>query len=198
MNDHEQACAWAQLMLSKPDVLILDSETTGLRGSDQVCQLAILTTAGQVILDTLVKPTIPISRDASAIHGITDATVAEAPTFAELAPKLREILAGATVLIYNANFDTRLLEQSARAHQLTTEEPIFAADYRCAMEVYSQWVGEWSRFGDYKWQRLPGGDHTALGDCKATLDVLKRMAGPLAPVEGQGDAVTGEAQPDGV
>jgi hypothetical protein len=28
-----------------------------------------------------------------------------------------------------------------------------------------------------KWAKLTGGDHTALGDCRATLALLKRMAG---------------------
>jgi DNA polymerase-3 subunit epsilon len=45
------------------------------------------------------------------------------------------------------------------------------------MQWYSQWVGEWNDYHqDYKWQRLPGGDHSALGDCKATLEVIRRMA----------------------
>lgn len=29
---------------------------------------------------------------------------------------------------------------------------------------------------NYRWQRLPGGDHSALGDCWATLKVLQKMA----------------------
>jgi DNA polymerase III epsilon subunit-like protein len=27
------------------------------------------------------------------------------------------------------------------------------------------------------WQRLPGGDHSALGDARATLNLVRRMAG---------------------
>jgi DNA polymerase-3 subunit epsilon len=46
------------------------------------------------------------------------------------------------------------------------------------MHWYSQWIGDWNDYhGNYKWQRLPGGDHSALGDCRATLAVLKQMAG---------------------
>jgi len=29
---------------------------------------------------------------------------------------------------------------------------------------------------NYRWQRLPGGDHSALSDCLATLKVLQAMA----------------------
>ena len=159
-------------------MLILDTETTGLHGNAEIVQIGIIDLSGAVLLDTLVKPTRPISRDASAIHGITDAKVADAPTFADLAPQLRELLSGVTVVIYNAAFDERMLEQSAQAHQLTYEVPIFAGEYTCAMEPYSTWCGDWSSYhGSYRWQRLPGGDHSALGDCRACLAVLKRMAG---------------------
>lgn len=45
------------------------------------------------------------------------------------------------------------------------------------MLKYAQWYGEYSEYwGDYKWQPLPGGDHTALGDSLAALECLKEMA----------------------
>lgn len=178
-SDQDQARAWAAKLLAMPDLLILDTETTGLHGSAEIVQIALIDVAGRVLIDTLVKPTRPIPRDASAIHGITDDKVAFAPTFADVAPQLRELLSGATVVIYNADFDVRLMEQSAQAHQLTIEAPIFAGEYQDAMEMYSQWCGQWSSYhGNYRWQRLPGGDHSALGDCRACLAVLKRMAEP--------------------
>jgi DNA polymerase III subunit epsilon len=47
----------------------------------------------------------------------------------------------------------------------------------CAMKAYAMWVGEWSdRRGSYKWQRLTGGNHRALGDCLATLQLIQKMA----------------------
>lgn len=52
----------------------------------------------------------------------------------------------------------------------------------CAMQWYSQWVGEWNDYhGNYKWQKLPGGNHTAYGDCLATLLVIEKMARSYQP-----------------
>jgi hypothetical protein len=49
--------------------------------------------------------------------------------------------------------------------------------WRCAMKRYAAFVGEWSeRYEDYAYQPLPGGDHRALGDARAALAVLRRMA----------------------
>lgn len=179
LSDQDRARAWAAKLLADPHTLILDIETTGLHGTAEIVQIAIITVGGQILLDTLVKPTQPIPTDATMIHHITDSDVQGAPTFAELAPTLRELLSGATVVIYNADFDTRLMEQSAAAQQLPIELPIFAGEYTCAMEMYSQWVGQWSSYHHtYRWQKLPGGDHSALGDARACLKALQMMAEP--------------------
>lgn len=133
-TDRAAARDWARSLLAKDDWLILDTETTGLHSDAEIVQIAIAAPSGQILLDTLVKPTRPIPPAATRIHGIRDADVAGAPTFAELAPQIRELLSGATVVIYNADYDNRLLEQSAAAHDLTYEVPIFGADkYDCAM-----------------------------------------------------------------
>ena len=39
------------------------------------------------------------------------------------------------------------------------------------------YAGQWDDYyQNYRWQRLPEGDHSALGDCRATLEVIRRMA----------------------
>lgn len=175
-SDQDQARAWAVKLLADPSTLVLDTETTGLHGDAEIVQIAIIDTSGRVLLDTLVRPTRAIPRDASAIHHITDERVKDAPTFADIAPKLRALLAGQRVIIYNADFDCRMLRQSATACGVVHELGCFFED---AMEPYSAWVGSWSSYHhSYRWQRLPGGDHSALGDCRACLKVLQMMAEP--------------------
>lgn len=52
------------------------------------------------------------------------------------------------------------------------------AGYDCAMLRYAEWVGEWNNYhNSFCWQKLEGGDHSALGDCATTLAVLEKMAG---------------------
>jgi DNA polymerase-3 subunit epsilon len=173
ITDRELAAQWARDLLSR-DLIILDTETTGLGPTDQIIQLGIIDRDGTILLDTLTKPTCRISPDAYAIHGITEAMLADAPPFAEIAPRLTELLAGRRLAIYNADFDTRLLRQSAAAAGVVL--PALSAD--CVMRAYSAWIGQWSRRrGSYRWQALQGGDHGAVGDARATLAVLRRMAG---------------------
>lgn len=180
-----ELAAWAAAALADPDVRILDTETTGLEDDARILDLAVITGAGQVLLDTLVNPGVPIPPEATAIHGITDEMVKDAPSFAHVLPELAEAVSGGRVLIYNDVFDLQrlghelgvhhgesgdLLDVGRRwiaAHNATAED---------AMIPYSDWVGEWSDYwGNNRWQPLNGG-HRALGDCLAVIECLKAMA----------------------
>ena len=53
----------------REDWVIIDTETTGLRNAE-IVQIGVLHGSGEVLLDSLVKPTIPIPDKTSLIHGI--------------------------------------------------------------------------------------------------------------------------------
>jgi DNA polymerase III epsilon subunit-like protein len=176
---------WARDMLTDPDVVILDTETTGLHDTARIVDIAVITAAGEVLLDTLLNPGEPIPAEASSIHGITDAMVTGAPTFGEILPSLRTAVYGKTVLIYNDFFDLQRLGHELNVHHGETGDllavgrkwlTVHDAKSEDAMVPYSDWYGEEDDWhGGYRWQRL-GGAHRALGDCRAVIDVLKAMA----------------------
>jgi DNA polymerase-3 subunit epsilon len=179
-EDRAAAADWARDILARDDVLILDTETTGLNTEAEIVQLAIIDTEGEVILDTLIKPLDDIPAAATAIHGIDARRVRHAPYFETLWDVITEIIEDKTLIIYNAGFDVEILRQCCkRAFVPEVLEVVGLRDVKvhCAMHWYAQFVGDWNEYhGNYKWQRLPGGDHSALGDCRATLAVLKEMA----------------------
>jgi hypothetical protein len=183
---------WAADALADPDVVVLDTETTGLDGTACVVDLAVLTAAGEVLLDTLVNPGVPIPAAATDVHGITDAMVADAPRFSEVLPALTAALAGRRVLIYNAPYDKGVLRWELTRHHEALGDPApaeSAAAWLAGLDVddvmvpYSDWVGDWDDYwGNNRWQPL-GGDHRALGDCRAVLRRLAEMgAAVVAPV----------------
>jgi DNA polymerase-3 subunit epsilon len=129
---------------------------------------------GEVLLATLVKPSIPIPPEASQVHGITDEHVASAPTFPEIYPQLRALVAGRDVVAYNASFDRSMVHAARRRYGLPR---LGVKSWQCAMEQYSVWCGEWSAYWeDYRLHALPGGEHSTVGDCLATLQLLRVMA----------------------
>lgn len=96
-----------------PGFAVIDFETTGLfpGGHDRVIEVAVvhLDPDGRITgeWDTLVNP----GRDLGPqrIHRIRSSDVLEAPTFAQIAPRLVELLSGRVVVAHNASFDTRFL-----------------------------------------------------------------------------------------
>lgn len=150
-QDRKAAIAKAQIELNKP-LAYLDTETTGLKDTDQIVEICLIDNDGVVLFESLVKPTVKISAEALRIHGITDALVSTAPTWPELWPQLTLFLAERRIAIYNADFDLRLIRQSHRAHGLIWQTPV---SQFCIMKLYAQYRGDWnSRSGNYRWYSL--------------------------------------------
>jgi DNA polymerase III epsilon subunit-like protein len=170
-GDRVAAAEWARGVLDDPAAVVLDTETTGLAG--WVVEISAIAQDGSAGIDWLVNPRVPIEAGASAIHGITDADVADKPRLADMWADLAGFLANRRVIVYNAPFDAGMLDKEAdRANQ-----PRFdTGSWECAMRWYAQWRGEWDDYHDhYKWHKLEGG-HRAKGDCEATISLIKEMA----------------------
>jgi hypothetical protein len=173
-RDKKRASQWARGVLADTNAVILDTETTGFGEEDQVIEVSIIDIDSETLLNTLVRPLVLVSGGASSVHGIREETLFGAPAFPDIYSDLRRILERASrVVVYNAEFDHRLLNQTRRAWKLPLFKP---APFECAMLWYAAWFGEWSNYyNNYKWQPLNGG-HRSFGDCMATLRLIKEMA----------------------
>lgn len=179
----------------KDNCITLDTETTGLDGGAEVVEISMIDAHGQILLDTLVKPSKPIPEEATNIHGITNDMVASAPSWADIHDDVVGIMAGRTVVVYNAAFDTRLMVQSAQtvlsADKIQELEGAMSGVV-CAMLKYAEFYGDWNeQRGNYRWQRLEaaarqqgvtvdGTAHRALCDVKTTLGVVRSVASMVA------------------
>ena len=96
----------------------LDLETTGTNpATDRIVQLAILDEEGTVLFEQIVDPGIPIPAEATAVHGITDADVADEPHFIALAPDVQGLLTYDDPIVagYNSRrFDVPLVDAELR------------------------------------------------------------------------------------
>jgi DNA polymerase-3 subunit epsilon len=178
-----EAVAKAQIELRKQPVY-LDTETTGLKPTDQIVEIRFVDHDGSVLFESLVKPTIAIPSDAARVHGITAATVKDAPSWPEIWPQVEAILSTRRVAIYNADYDLRLIQQTQRVHRLAWQT---AVSNVCIMLLYAQFRGEWdSRRGGYRWHSLENARlqcrlslpnaHRARADALLARAVLEYMA----------------------
>ena len=172
--DKNSSIDWAQSLLNSDDWVILDTETTGLGCEAECVQIGIVNPDGSIVLDSLVKPTIVIPDEVIAIHGISNEMVEDAPAFPEVYHEIVKALQDKKVIIYNADFDIKILKYCCELHSL----PLLNIKKRssCAMTEYSAFCNEWSNYyDDYISQPLNGG-HTAISDCLAVLALIKKMA----------------------
>lgn len=114
------------LNLEKP-IVFFDLETTGVNvGSDHIVEICLLKVNPDQTTEQLVHRVRPVDSDGktihipeftTAIHGISDADVADKPSFTQLAPEIASFIGDADLAGYNSNkFDVPLLvEEFLRA-----------------------------------------------------------------------------------
>lgn len=90
-------------------MIVFDLETTGVdTQKDRIVQICVKD--GDKITTRLVNPEMPIPKEASDVHGITDDMVKDAPTFRQIAKSLYTLMNGRDLLTFNGNaFDVPLL-----------------------------------------------------------------------------------------
>ncbi len=109
-----------ELNLTRP-LVFLDLETTGINvASDRIIEICLVKVSpgGKTEIKTeRVNPTIPISAQAFAIHGISNEDLMDKPTFPQLAQSLAQFIGNGDLSGYNAiKFDIPLLvEEFLRA-----------------------------------------------------------------------------------
>jgi len=104
-----------ELKLKRP-IAFFDLETTGINtATDRIVEISVLkinVNGVEEWLTSRVNPEIPISPQATAIHGIKNEDVVSAPKFRELAKKLVAFIEGCDLAGYNAiKFDLPILAE---------------------------------------------------------------------------------------
>jgi len=149
--------------------VVLKTATTGLDDDAEIVEIAIVCThSGKTLINTLVKPKNPIPPSATVIHGITNVLVANSPSWAEIHDQVMSVMYGRIVLIYNADYDIRLIKQTAGQYDRCVDN----IEYRCVMESYADIYnsGFWAKLSDAIKDQggKPGGSQRALEYCRRT------------------------------
>ncbi|NNE70302.1 MAG: 3'-5' exonuclease [Rhodothermales bacterium] len=177
-------------------IAAFDVETTGRNPSeDQIVEISVLASNGPDFWAALeagragesfcrrIRPSVPVSPGAQAVHGISEADLASEPPFAELADEIERLLGSADILLgYNVSFDIRFVEEEFRRIGRTLNlgekqvvDPLriwHAMEPRKLENAYERFVG-----GEL------GGAHAADADNRAVLDVLKGMKSAFPQVQ---------------
>ena len=171
--------------LLKSDIVVMDTETTGLGPDAEIVEISIINSDGTDLFTSLVRPINKIPADVVAIHGIDNAMVRNAPTWADVHDCVMHLFSGRRIAIYNSEYDLRMLRQCSQF--AGCHLPDLERQAKCVMQIYSKYRGEWSdRHGNWRWHKLSNaardcgidaqGAHRALSDTRMALGVLKYVA----------------------
>lgn len=171
--------------LSELPILVLDTETTGLDVTgDRIVSIGAVRLHGTRIyrsrsFDRLVNPGRPIPPRSTAVHGITDAMVADAEGFPAVYAALSELLEGTVMVGHNIPFDLAMLRRECELAGIDWQPPPFL-DTLPIVVAHDPGLANFDleglaeRFGvDIH------GRHTALGDCLVTAEIYARLVPQL-------------------
>ena len=95
---------------------IIDVETSGK--SNKITEISVFKYDGTQVIDeftSLVNPEVYIPDYITSLTGIDNATVADAPTFAEVANDILDITESTTFVAHNVNFDYNVIRNEFKA-----------------------------------------------------------------------------------
>ena len=157
---------------------IVDIETTGGHAaSNGITEIAVILHDGHVIegsYHTLVNPGYSIPKYISALTGITDAMVADAPSFSDIAEKVQRLLDGRIFVAHNVNFDFSFIR-----HHLSASGFDFTAKKVCTVRLSrkvfkglpSYSLGKLCRSLEIEVEHR----HRAMGDAQATVRLFEKL-----------------------
>ena len=167
-------------LLDRDDVLIVDTETTGLGRRAEILEIAIIDTTGTVRFESLSLPQGRIPSEASDLHRLTRLVLRSkgAKPWPDIHGAVVDALKdAAVVLAWNAPFDARMLSQTASRYGLSVRSVPWRdalADYRRLRPGgrHSLRVA-----GKREGVAVEGPVHRALLDCRTVLAIMRRVVG---------------------
>lgn len=93
--------------------IVIDTETTGVDiRTDRIAEIGaveLIDLQPKRTFHAYVNPGMPMPADATAVHGLTDAFLADKPAFANTAASLISFIGDAPLVAHNASFDVGIL-----------------------------------------------------------------------------------------
>ena len=162
--------------------MALDLETTGFAAyaGDEIVQIAMIEYRGLEPtgeeLCSLVKPSIPIPPESTAVHGIDDAAVADAPPVEEVIDDMVAFLDGAVIVGHHVAFDMRFLNR-------VTQRELFCRLPHPAVDTMLLYLSRSGQLGHYELDDVASacgislqGRHDARGDALIAGRIFSLLA----------------------
>lgn len=165
--------------------LIMDLE--GIQNPDEILEIAVIDFHGNVLMNTLVRPTHHISYHVSQLTGINDRMASRGKGLYAAMRQLKEIVDGKTVLSWGTDYDQVLLNSAMRKTRIKLD-----CEFACAQHIHMGFVGSPNQIALYKACGELEQSHRALDDCEMVLSVLETDIADFNNIDSQQKDVNNE------
>ncbi|AFK06491.1 DNA polymerase III subunit epsilon [Mesotoga sp. HF07.pep.5.2.highcov] len=168
--------------------LVIDTETTGsspLEG-DRILEIAAIPVYGNKILhnlsfQSLVNPLVMIPAQITGIHGLKNEDVLDEPTMAEVFPRFRNYVGGATIVGHNIVNDMTFFDIASKETGILPLANNYIDTIDIAHEVFSE--GPYGLKSIAKRLRIRDvPTHRAMDDARVTAKVFLALARRLGGI----------------
>ena len=167
------------------DAVAIDTETTGLDPRRAwVVEIGAVRIAAGVVeaaasMQRRARPPVAIPAAATKVHGIDDAAVAGAPTFAEVWPQFSTFIGDSVLIGHSVGFDLAVLEREATRANMTWARPR-TLDTRLLAQLAEPNLADYSLETTAAWLAVvPGDRHSALGDAMTAARIYLALVPKL-------------------
>lgn len=162
------------------EVIVLDTETTGLTDLDRIVEIAaakVRMPSGEILEKKreIIDPGIPIPLAASQIHGITDDMVRGKETAKDVLPRVVLFVGQLPIVAHNAPFDMKMLKGEFLRAGIAPPD----WQFYCSLKVAKKMLRELRGLGNLKLKTLAEHfkvpeqhAHRAMGDVTTLIGVL--------------------------
>ena len=178
-----------QTSIGESRFVVMDTETTGFEAyaGDDIVSIALLELRGLQPtgrkFDSLVNPGRKIPPSSTAIHGIHDAQVQDAPSIESVLFEVLEFIDEAILVGHHINFDIRFLNKTLQKRLLCRMQhpwlDTMLLSLAASGKVGHYTLEEVARFADVELSER----HTAHGDALTTANVFVKLVSMLARQE---------------
>lgn len=165
---------------------IIDIETTGSHASgNSITEIGVCIHDGEKVVEeyqTLLNPGVWIPQYITALTGITNDMIEDAPTFEDVSDKLLELLEDAVFVAHNAQFDYSFIKaefeaigikwQSKRLCTVRLARKAFPAMPSYSLGNVCNWLGLHNEQA-----------HRALSDARAAMQLFEKCIAVMDPTE---------------
>jgi DNA polymerase-3 subunit epsilon/CBS domain-containing protein len=170
--------------LSALQGVALDTETTGLdTKTARIVEIGAVAFGGEPRrFQSFVRPGTPVPAASTAIHGIDDAMLREAPGFAEAWPRAEAFLGDSVLLGHSLGFDLAILERECARAGLPWRKMLWL-DTRFLAMLLNAKLPDFTIGTLAAWLEVETEDaHRAVADAEATIAVFRAMIPRLRQV----------------